>query len=40
MMTREIVLAGGIRTPVGDFGKSLKDILVAALAILIERVVH
>ena len=39
-MTREIVRAGGIRTLFGDFGKSLKDILVVALAILIERVVH
>ena len=31
-MTREIVLAGGMCTPFGDFGKSLKDIPLAALA--------
>ena len=39
-MTREIVLAGGMRTPFGDFGKSLKNIPLAALANLMERVVH
>ena len=32
-MTREIVLAGGMRTPFGDFGKSLKDVPLAALGI-------
>ncbi len=32
-MTREIILAGGMRTPFGDFGKSLKDIPLAALGI-------
>ena len=38
-MTREIILAGGMRTPFGDFGKSLKDIPLAALGMRIERVV-
>ena len=32
-MTREIILAGGMRTPFGDFGKSLKDIPLADLGI-------
>ncbi len=32
MSTREIVLAGGKRTPFGDFGKSLKDIPLSSLA--------
>ena len=32
-MAREIILAGGMRTPFGDFGKSLKDIPLAALGI-------
>ena len=32
-MTREIVLAGDMRAPFGDFGKSLKDIPLAALGI-------
>lgn len=31
-MAQEIVLAGGKRTPFGDFGKSLKDIPLTALA--------
>ena len=31
-MVQEIVLAGGKRTPFGDFGKSLKDIPLTALA--------
>lgn len=31
-MAQEIVLAGGKRTPFGDFGKSLKDIPLSALA--------
>ena len=32
-MTREIILAGGMRTPFGDFGKSLRDIPLADLGI-------
>ena len=36
-MTREIILAGGMRTPFGDFGKSLKDIPLAALGIHATR---
>ena len=32
-MTREIILAGGMRTPFGNFGKSLKDIPLADLGI-------
>ena len=32
-MTREIILAGGMRTPFGDFGKSLKDIPLADMGI-------
>ena len=32
-MTREIILAGGMRTPFGDFGKSLEDIPLADLGI-------
>ena len=32
-MTREIILAGGMRTPFGDFGKSLKDNPLADLGI-------
>jgi len=32
MTTREIVLAGGKRTPFGDFGKSLKDVPLSTLA--------
>lgn len=32
-MQREIILAGGMRTPFGDFGKSLKDIPLADLGI-------
>lgn len=32
MTTREIVLAGGKRTPFGDFGRSLKDIPLSTLA--------
>lgn len=39
-MTREIILAGGMRTPFGDFGKSLRDIPPVALGMLIEHVVH
>ncbi len=39
-MTREIVLAGSMRTPFGDFGKSPKDILLTALGMPIERIVH
>jgi acetyl-CoA acetyltransferase len=31
-MAQEIVIAGGKRTPFGDFGKSLKDIPLSALA--------
>ena len=31
-MAKEIVIAGGKRTPFGDFGKSLKDISLSALA--------
>ena len=31
-MAKEIVIAGGKRTPFGDFGKSLKDIPLSALA--------
>ncbi|MSP68614.1 MAG: thiolase family protein [Alphaproteobacteria bacterium] len=30
-MAREIILAGGARTPFGDYGKSLKDVPLAAL---------
>ena len=37
MMAREIILAGGMRTPFGDFGKSLKDIPLAALGIHATR---
>ncbi len=36
-MAREIVLAGGMRTPFGDFGKSLKDIPLARLGIHATR---
>ena len=36
-MVREIILAGGMRTPFGDFGKSLKDIPLAALGIHATR---
>ena len=36
-MTREIILAGGMRTPFGDFGKSLKDIPLADLGIHATR---
>ena len=32
-MMREIILAGGMRTPFGDFGKSLKDIPLADMGI-------
>jgi acetyl-CoA acetyltransferase family protein len=32
-MAREIILAGGMRTPFGDFGRSLKDIPLADLGI-------
>ncbi len=32
-MQQEIILAGGMRTPFGDFGKSLKDIPLAGLGI-------
>ena len=31
-MTKEVVIAGGKRTPFGDFGKSLKDIPLSSLA--------
>mgnify|MGYP002700909217 FL=1 len=31
-MVKEIVIAGGKRTPFGDFGKSLKDIPLSSLA--------
>jgi acetyl-CoA acetyltransferase family protein len=30
-MTKEVVLAGGMRTPFGDFGKSLKDVPLSEL---------
>ena len=36
-MTREIILAGGMRTPFGDFGKSLEDIPLADLGIHATR---
>ena len=36
-MTREIILAGGMRTPFGNFGKSLKDIPLADLGIHATR---
>ena len=39
-MAREIIPAGGRRTPFGDFGKSLKDIPLATPGMPIERVVH
>ncbi len=32
-MTREILLAGGMRTPFGDFGKSLRDVSLKVLGI-------
>lgn len=32
-MREEIVLAGGMRTPFGDFGKSLRDLPLAALGV-------
>ena len=31
-MTKEVVIAGGKRTPFGDFGKSLKDTPLSSLA--------
>ena len=33
MAHREIILAGGMRTPFGDFGKSLKTIPLTTLGI-------
>jgi acetyl-CoA acetyltransferase family protein len=33
MATKEIVLAGGMRTPFGDFGKSLKDVPLTVLGL-------
>ena len=39
-MAREIILAGGMRAPFGDFGISLEDIPLATLGMLTERVVH
>ena len=32
-MAREILIAGGMRTPFGDFGKSLRDVSLATLGI-------
>jgi len=37
-MQREIILAGGMRTPFGDFGKSLKDTPLADLGIYVTKV--
>ena len=31
-MEKDIILAGGMRTPFGDYGKSLKDIIGTDLA--------
>lgn len=39
-MARENILADGMRAPFGDFGKSLIDIPLATLGMLIERVVQ
>ncbi len=36
-MEREIILAGGMRTPFGDFGKSLKDISLGQLGVHATR---
>ena len=33
MAAKEIVLAGGMRTPFGDFGKSLRDVPLTVLGI-------